>query len=77
MGGVKVTVLEYNRLTADVVGVDALRTADWPEDVAPRHVGILNLLLNDGSVSAMLPDAIDPRVSANHDQWWLPERSGF
>ncbi|MHC4176289.1 MAG: prepilin-type N-terminal cleavage/methylation domain-containing protein [Planctomycetota bacterium] len=66
----KVLMLDYNKVVADVVGPDA--TDVWPEDVAPRHAGTVNVLFADGHVEGMLPDSIDPTNTRLHDLHWNP-----
>lgn len=70
----KILCVEYLYAKADVVGVDATQADDWPEYCAPRHVGTLNVLFEDVRVESQRPDAIDPRVTALHEQWWRPVR---
>jgi len=67
----KILIVEYFKLEADVVGVDA--TDDWLENVRPRHVGLSNVLYVDGHVEAHTPDEMDPRILTIHDSLWRPE----
>jgi prepilin-type N-terminal cleavage/methylation domain-containing protein/prepilin-type processing-associated H-X9-DG protein len=68
----KILALDYHKTLADVVGPAAPDLAGWPAAVAPRHAGHANVLFYDLRVETRLPDAIDPRVTANHDQLWRP-----
>lgn len=68
--GNKILVVEYCKMVADVVGPDA--TDIWPDGVAPRHLGMLNVLRDDGSVGGSRVDPIDPRVRRLHDELWKP-----
>lgn len=70
--GNRILMVEYAKLIADVVGADAKDV--WSQWVRPRHHGVLNVLFADGRVEAMLPSAIDPTVTALHDQYWRPTR---
>jgi len=71
----KILMLEYEKLVADVVDVDAAALADWPDDVADRHAGTLNVLMRDGSVTSVMPETIDPSVTELHDQYWKPKNA--
>jgi prepilin-type processing-associated H-X9-DG protein len=64
----KILMVEYEKLAADVAGPGARDI--WPEWVAPRHMGTLNVLFDDGHVETKTPEAIDPRVSTKHDRFW-------
>ncbi len=68
--GGKILMTDYSKIVANVVGPDA--PDDWTIWHAPRHAGKMNTLFRDGSVNLMAPDAIDPSVSAIHDDLWLP-----
>jgi prepilin-type N-terminal cleavage/methylation domain-containing protein/prepilin-type processing-associated H-X9-DG protein len=70
----KIMLVEYTTATADVVGFDAADAALWPDMVAPRHAGLLNVLYADGHIESKTPDEIDPRVTELHDRWWRPRR---
>lgn len=68
--GNKILIVEYGKMVADVVGPDA---ADiWPDWVAPRHFGLVNLLRYDGSVGTATEAQIDPRIRQLHDEHWKP-----
>jgi len=67
----KVLLVEYHKHVADVVGASA--TDIWPDQIAPRHNGMVNVLFGDGRVDTMLPEAIDPRVTSIHDNLWRPD----
>ncbi len=68
----KILILDYTRLVADVVGVNAADTGQWQDLVAPRHSRTCNILFFDGHVESMIPDDIDPRDPNMHDQYWKP-----
>jgi len=68
--GDKILMVEYEKLEADVVGPDAKDI--WPEQIAPRHHGTLNVLFDGGHVKSMTADEIDPRISTLHDLYWKP-----
>ena len=70
----KLLLLEYEKVVADVVGVNAPGRGTWTTNVAPRHYGTLNVLFADGHVDTVLPDEIDPRVSSIHNTLWNPTR---
>jgi prepilin-type processing-associated H-X9-DG protein len=67
----KVLLLEYHKTLADVVGPDARDV--WEDEVAPRHMGALNVLFWDGHVETHLPSDIDPRVNEIHELRWRPD----
>ena len=64
----KILMVEYNKLVADVAGPAAKDF--WPDQVAPRHMGTLNVLFDDGHIESRTPTAIDPRVTVLHDLYW-------
>ena len=72
----KILLVEYTEGTAHVVGLDARDVARWPNKVAPRHSGVLNVLYADGHIETKQADAIDPRVTELHDTWWQPHIDG-
>jgi prepilin-type N-terminal cleavage/methylation domain-containing protein/prepilin-type processing-associated H-X9-DG protein len=66
----KILLVEYKKIVADVVGA---RAADvWTQQIAPRHLGTLNVLYADGHVEGTPPAAIDPRLRSIHDEFWRP-----
>jgi prepilin-type N-terminal cleavage/methylation domain-containing protein/prepilin-type processing-associated H-X9-DG protein len=67
----KVLVLEYATVVADLVG-NSSKTQWWPERVAARHAGIVNVLFHDGRVESLTPDEIDPRISTLQESRWRP-----
>ncbi len=67
-----VLILDYHKLVADVVGTSA--TDFWPDMVAPRHHGDVNVLFFDGSVRSKTPSEIDPSVPTLHNTHWKPDR---
>jgi prepilin-type N-terminal cleavage/methylation domain-containing protein/prepilin-type processing-associated H-X9-DG protein len=70
----KILLVEYAKMQADVVGLNAKDTPKWPELMAPRHSGSMNVLFNDGRVETRTPGSIDPRVVDIHDALWRPAR---
>ncbi len=64
----KILAVEYEKITADVVGPDA--TDDWDMQNAPRHKDHMNVLFGDGRVESRTPESIDPRISSIHDLMW-------
>jgi prepilin-type N-terminal cleavage/methylation domain-containing protein/prepilin-type processing-associated H-X9-DG protein len=62
--GGKLLLVEYERTVAHVVGADANGLLGWPDDIAPRHTGILNALFVDGHVEGVRPEGIDPRQAS-------------
>ena len=68
----KILMLDYKRITAHVVWPNA---ADiYVDEVAPRHMGLVNILHGDGSVSSADPNQIDPNVAATQYDLWMPHR---
>lgn len=70
----KILMIEYKFHVAHVVGANATDLPSWPDNVAPRHFGTLNVLFHDGRVKTMRPAEIDPRITAIHDVLWRPVR---
>jgi prepilin-type N-terminal cleavage/methylation domain-containing protein/prepilin-type processing-associated H-X9-DG protein len=68
----KILVVEYEKLVADVVGLDAGDI--WIDQVAPRHFGALNVLYVDGHVESHTPVPINPEVPKIHNRHWRPTR---
>ncbi len=68
----KILIIDYKKLLASVVLPDGVDVFD--DEVAPRHVGLVNVLHYDGHVSPMSPDKINPNVPAIHDELWKPFR---
>ncbi|MFP4054747.1 MAG: type II secretion system protein [Phycisphaerae bacterium] len=69
-GEMRILLLDYNRLVANVVGAEA--TDIWSEQIAPRHMGRVNVAYGDGSVQTYTPDQIDPGISTIHEEMWKP-----
>ncbi len=68
----KILMLDYMRVVASVAGPTA---ADiWEDEVAPRHLGTVNVLFFDGHVKSKAPSEIDPTDTDLHDEFWLPNR---
>lgn len=69
-GSQKVLVVEYKKVSVDVVAANA--SDFWPNQVAPRHTRRLNALYADGHVENRTPGDIDPRVPTILQQNWRP-----
>jgi hypothetical protein len=69
--GQKVLAVEYHKPVVNVFGARAFDF--WPTDAAPRHHGVLNVLYKNRTVQSLLHYDIDPRLTANYNQYWLPE----
>jgi prepilin-type N-terminal cleavage/methylation domain-containing protein/prepilin-type processing-associated H-X9-DG protein len=66
----RVLMLDYHGYIADLAGVNY---ADyWPDKVAPRHEGAVNVLFVDGAVAPRTPRQIDPRVARLNNEFWNP-----
>lgn len=68
--GSKVLLVEYRKISADVVRPDGRDF--WPDQVVPRHRNAFNVLFYDGRVETHTVNSIDPRVPRLHDQYWKP-----
>lgn len=68
----RILMLDYEKVVADVVGRD--HRDYWPSTVAPRHLGVCNVLFADGHVSARRPSQIDPRDERCQNDFWRPYR---
>lgn len=69
----KILMIEYEQLVADVVGPNA-RSFDWPDKMAPRHFGLMNVLYADGHVACVRAEDVNPLVLGIHNEVWKPER---
>jgi prepilin-type N-terminal cleavage/methylation domain-containing protein/prepilin-type processing-associated H-X9-DG protein len=69
--GYKVLYVEYEKIVANVVGLDA-DAGLWSSHVAPRHMGTMNVLYYDGRVESHVADDVDPRIKAIHNSLWVP-----
>ncbi len=69
--GRKILVLEYELTIANVAGPNARDI--WDAMVAPRHLGVLNVLYADGHVDTHSPEEIDPRIPSFQEQVWWPD----
>jgi prepilin-type N-terminal cleavage/methylation domain-containing protein/prepilin-type processing-associated H-X9-DG protein len=66
----RVLMLDYHAVVADVAGVNY---GDyWPDKVAPRHEGAVNVLFVDGGVAPRTPRQIDPRIARLNNEFWNP-----
>ncbi len=68
----KIAFLDFGKKVADVVGLDAVDTADWANLVQPRHFGACNVLRFDGSTATFTPENMDPGIIAHHERYWRP-----
>jgi len=69
--GIKVLLIEYEKLIADVVAPDG--TDDFFEYIPKFHPGnIVNVLHQGGHVDTMRVDDVDPTIIEQHDMWWKP-----
>lgn len=66
----KILVLEYHKAVADCRYPDGGDI--WQDEVAPRHLGTLNVLFVDGRVESHYPNDIDPNVAALYNEYWKP-----
>lgn len=70
--GIKVLLIEYEKLIADVVAPDG--TDDFFEYIPSFHPGnIVNVLHHGGHVDTMRVDDVDPTIIEQHDMWWKPQ----
>jgi prepilin-type N-terminal cleavage/methylation domain-containing protein len=67
----KILMVEYSKAVANVVGPTA--SDSWPNMVAERHaLGLIHVLMTDGSVRRVPTAEVDPRSPVIHDQLWRP-----
>lgn len=66
----KILLLDYEKSVAYVAGNQAWD--NWLKQIAPRHMGTVNVLFADGHVTSRRPSQIDPRVPALQQELWLP-----
>lgn len=66
----KILVLEYFKVIADVHYFDGADV--WSDEVAPRHLGTLNVLYVGGHVESHYPNEIDPDVAELYNEYWRP-----
>jgi len=73
----KIIMMDAHGDTLDYEGSDQ---ATWNEDIAPRHHGLMNVLLYDGSVHRKGPLDVDPydeqRGEDNLEILWRPANGG-
>jgi len=69
----RVVALDYTREVAHVGG-ELEHSDDWEQSIAPRHLGLMNVLFADGTVIPTSPDDIDPGEpnSPNDLEYWSP-----
>ncbi len=65
----KVLMVEYERSVADV-GPDGIHI--WDDEVAPRHMGTLNVLFVGGQVESHYPREINPDDPTLYEEYWRP-----
>ena len=68
-----ILMVEYEKVVANVVGLTA-NSLEWPDFVAPRHRGLMNVLYEDGHVERHRPNDVDPRIATTQNTLWKPER---
>ncbi len=69
--GVKILLIEYKKIIADVVMPDG--SDDFYEYNPNFHPGgIVNVLHHGGHVDTMRVSEIDPTILRQHDEWWKP-----
>lgn len=68
----KILVIDYKKLLASVSPLNPMDV--FNDEVAPRHVGLVNVLHVDGHVNSTSPGKIDPEVPAIYDELWKPYR---
>jgi prepilin-type N-terminal cleavage/methylation domain-containing protein len=66
----KILILDYGKEVVEVAGERYMD--DWTEEVRPRHLGKVNVLMGNMSVISMDPDEIDPGVMENEEKYWTP-----
>lgn len=71
----KIVLIDAYTSVMDYAG---LTQAEWNEDIAPRHSGLLNVLFYDGRVERHAPGKINPYDAANgittRKALWEPQR---
>ncbi len=70
----KIIFLDYEKEEC-YIGGDSSIVDVWDEDVAPRHMGRVNIALSDGSVRDIDPDEINPENyggEVRDAKWWSP-----
>ena len=73
----KILMLDYTRISVDVI-ISAGPGAIFTDEVAPRHMGLVNILYHDGHVGSSNPDQIDPTDTARpeiYSDLWKPFRA--
>jgi prepilin-type processing-associated H-X9-DG protein len=68
----KILLVEYHGILANVAGSNAPDTISWQNKCAPRHLKSMNVLYFGGHVDWRKSSAIDPRIASLHDEFWLP-----
>jgi len=66
----KILALEYFKVIADLRYNDGVDI--WEDEVAPRHLGTLNVLHVDGHVESYYPNAINPDDPVVYNDLWRP-----
>jgi hypothetical protein len=71
----KILIVEYRAWNANSVG--DVHADFWPQMSAPRHYGMLNALLRDGSVQCYSPDEINAEDIQLNRQYWQPTAMAY
>jgi prepilin-type N-terminal cleavage/methylation domain-containing protein/prepilin-type processing-associated H-X9-DG protein len=68
----KILLVEYKNTIARVVAPANADLALYGTNIAPRHVGLLNVLFADGHVDVRSPVDVDPRDATTLASFWTP-----
>lgn len=70
----KILLVEYKNTIARVVGPAPHNSelSSYDAYIAPRHLGMLNVLFADGHVEMRSASQVDPRVATVASQLWVP-----
>jgi prepilin-type N-terminal cleavage/methylation domain-containing protein/prepilin-type processing-associated H-X9-DG protein len=64
----KLLLVEYDVPVAVIVRTPTPHV--WSQHARPRHLGVMNVLFNDGHVETKSVSAIDPGITANYNDLW-------
>jgi prepilin-type N-terminal cleavage/methylation domain-containing protein/prepilin-type processing-associated H-X9-DG protein len=67
-----ILLVEYQKVVAEVIGTNARDLPRWPDLIAARHGGSVNVLWADGRVDSSLEEEIDPRKLTIQNDVWRP-----
>ncbi len=70
----RILLIEYEKAAVDVIGSTAPDYAEWPDLIAPRHMGLCNVLFAGGHVKKRRPEEVDPAVPEQYNSLWVPSR---